>query len=172
MFFHVSWISRKEEIVGFQSEIEALKSGIDKMSTEKEDLLHKIEAGEGVSTALQQLKEENVRSPDNRSWWLVSNCFPILCGSLQISLTNQVKSQESNHKKLMEDSAKKVETLHSQLNESTKAMAIAQEKMLKLEQNLEERTVKLEHLQKSTAKLEADLQSKVRKTLEKLLPPT
>jgi len=51
-------------------------------ATERENLLAQIEAGEGLSTALQQLKEENVRhkwshSSNNKSLSLATFVFSI-----------------------------------------------------------------------------------------------
>ena len=52
---------RDSEIAESKKEIGTLKQEIDRLDSEREILLSKIEAGDGVNTALQQLKQQNVR---------------------------------------------------------------------------------------------------------------
>lgn len=52
---------RESQISRLQETINSLEGRLSQMSEEKQDLLVKIEAGEGANTALSQLKQENVR---------------------------------------------------------------------------------------------------------------
>ncbi len=54
------WIYRDSEIAESKKEIGTLKQEIERLDSEREILLSKIEAGDGVNTALQQLKQQNV----------------------------------------------------------------------------------------------------------------
>jgi len=53
------WISRDSEIAESKKEIGTLKQEIDRLDSERENLLSKIEAGDGVNTALEQLKQQS-----------------------------------------------------------------------------------------------------------------
>ena len=52
--------SRESTITELQQETSARQETIEKLHSEREDLMQKIQAGEGTSVALQQLQEQNV----------------------------------------------------------------------------------------------------------------
>ena len=54
-FFRQTQLSKLEE------ERNNLREDVERINVEKADLLVQIEAGEGMNTALQQLKQQNVR---------------------------------------------------------------------------------------------------------------
>ena len=56
----VAFFCRESEICDVRKECSGLKQEIDRLDSERETLLSKIEAGDGVNTALQQLKQQNV----------------------------------------------------------------------------------------------------------------
>ena len=52
---------RETELSDALSEVASLKAEVSRMGEEKSDLMAKIEDGEGASTALKQLQQQNVR---------------------------------------------------------------------------------------------------------------
>ena len=50
----------ENKVLSCQESIDSLKAEVQRAKDEKEDLLSNIEAKEGINTALQQLKVENV----------------------------------------------------------------------------------------------------------------
>ena len=55
----VKYFPRDSSISNLADTISSLEKQVAQMTSEKDDLLVKIEAGEGASTALTQLKQEN-----------------------------------------------------------------------------------------------------------------
>ena len=55
---------RETELSDALSEVASLKSEVSRMGEEKSDLMAKIEDGEGASTALKQLQQQNVRKQE------------------------------------------------------------------------------------------------------------
>ena len=53
-------LNRESENSDLKKELSGLKLEIDRLDTERSTLLSKIEEGDGVNTALQQLKQQNV----------------------------------------------------------------------------------------------------------------
>ncbi len=56
---------RENETEDLKSTISDKKEEISKLNVEREDLMVKIEAGEGANTALTQLKQQNVTFPNS-----------------------------------------------------------------------------------------------------------
>ena len=54
---------RKEKLNGANDEVFRLKDSLERMVKERDQLMAKIEEGEGANTAIQQLKDENVKIP-------------------------------------------------------------------------------------------------------------
>ncbi len=61
ILFNVCFSPRETELSDALSEVASLKSEVSRMGEEKSDLMAKIEDGEGASTALKQLQQQNVR---------------------------------------------------------------------------------------------------------------
>lgn len=53
--------SREAQVSDMKREISSCQETIVKLHSEREDLMQKIQAGEGTNAALQQLREQNVR---------------------------------------------------------------------------------------------------------------
>jgi predicted nucleic acid-binding Zn-ribbon protein len=109
------------------------------LNTEREELLGKIEAGDGAAnTAMQQLKLQNEK------------------------LTKQVESVNSDKQEIIEQNKRKVEELHSLLNETKLGLASANEKLKTLDSEKNDLTSKHSVLLKEKTKLEQDLQDKTK----------
>ena len=68
---------RDGKVKELEDQLTRVKETIGRLETERTDLIAKIEAGEGVTTAINQLKQENVScsmSLSSRYWIL----FPII----------------------------------------------------------------------------------------------
>ena len=77
------------------------------------------------------------------------------------TLAAQVKASNLEKQKIAEETASKVEQLHSSLNEARSTLASANEKIKTLEMGKKDLTSKLSTLQKDKVRLENDLQEKV-----------
>ena len=54
-------IFRDAEVTDLRKQLQSHQENIQKLHSEREDLMQKIQDGEGTNAALQQLKEQNVR---------------------------------------------------------------------------------------------------------------
>ena len=52
---------RDAEVTDLKKQLQSHQENIQKLHSEREDLMQKIQDGEGTNAALQQLKEQNVR---------------------------------------------------------------------------------------------------------------
>ena len=141
----------------------ALEEKISQMTSEKENLLVKIEAGDGANTALTQLKQENVSRniidfPQNKSPQIL---LENVSSPFQESLSGQISSLQDSSEKQSSQQQKTISDLQSKLDETKSFLTLSTEKVGKMEATVVEKNNKIEILQKGQTKLEADLQTKV-----------
>ena len=62
--FLLYFVFRESALSDLKGEAAGLREAMAKLHSEREDLMQKIQAGEGTNAALQQLKEQNVIPPN------------------------------------------------------------------------------------------------------------
>ena len=148
-----------------------MQTQISQLNNEREELLGKIEAGDGAAnTAIQQLKLQNVRMLD-AIWYYAANfidgCYtktPSISSSItffQDALTKQIQSQNEDKKEIFEENKRQLEELHTILNETKTSLTSSNDKSKKLETEKDNLTNKLSGLAHEKAKVENDLIEKV-----------
>ncbi len=133
------------------------------MGEEKSDLMAKIEDGEGASTALKQLQQQNVRK---KSWFFFekNQKQPHFYLSIRVQelMTAQAAQSEAEHKKAASKLQTETDQLHSQLSEARAQLQRETERASKAEQAAAEKGSRLEAAEKAREKLQAELKTKVR----------
>ena len=100
----VKYFPRDSSISNLADTISSLEKQVAQMTSEKDDLLVKIEAGEGANTALTQLKQVNE------------------------GLAEKLQSANQESKRLSEEMASKVDSLRGELAETQSAASQATDK--------------------------------------------
>ncbi|XP_022098875.1 early endosome antigen 1-like, partial [Acanthaster planci] len=131
-----SLVDRQDKLAELEMSLQKQRDVAERLEGERADLMAKIEAGEGISTAIQQLRQEN-------------EC-----------LQDQISELESTKDKLTEEHRAVSEDLHKQLQQTKAQVEDLTKQHEREEANLKETRTKLTTTQEKLVNTEADLKTK------------
>ncbi|CAB4028110.1 Hypothetical predicted protein, partial [Paramuricea clavata] len=129
-------ITRESKLVELEKSLDQSKADISRMEEERNDLIQKIEAGEGISTAINQLNQEK--------------------DQLEERLNDCEKQMECQAK----ENAAKIEELHKRNNEITEELEQSRLDENKLSVSLKEKSDELQNISGNLEETKSELQKK------------
>ena len=124
-------------MIDLKRQAQSHQETLGKLHSEREDLMLKIQAGEGTNAALQQLQDQNE------------------------SLASQFMRMSNEKDEIIGKQKNDIDNLHGSLNESQRTVSNLNEKVSKLESQKNEVLSKSENTQKDLAIMSEKLQNKV-----------
>lgn len=150
---------KDQKIQNLEALLQKSKEIVTQLETEREDLCAKIQAGEGETALLNQLKEKNhaLQGQVGYFFWIWIHNRPHLCRNVFLirifkvtQLTDKLKNQSESNKQAQDN-------LHEQVQEQKTLVRSAQDLAQTLETTVNELTTQLADSKEKVSQLDAQV---------------